>query len=101
MANYFNSLNRGTWRYASIPDLLAIVKSAFITAVVFTIVLFMFSRADNLPRSVPPLAFLFSVFGMSGSRLLLPAHQGKRPPREAAEAKCRKAHQKCLARWRQ
>ena len=68
--NYFSSLNRGTWRYASIPDLLAIVKSAFFTAVLFTIVLFMLSRADNLPRSVPPLAFVFSVFGMSGSRLL-------------------------------
>ena len=68
--NYFSSLNRGTWRYASIPDLLAIVKSAFFTAVLFTIVLFMLSRADNLPRSVPPLAFVFSVFGMSSSRLL-------------------------------
>lgn len=68
--NYLSSLNRGTWRYASIPDLMAIVRSAFLTACVFTIMLFMLSRAENLPRSIPPLAFLFSVFGMSGSRLL-------------------------------
>jgi FlaA1/EpsC-like NDP-sugar epimerase len=68
--NYFSALNRGTWRYASIPDLIAIVKSALLTAILYTIVLFMLSRADNLPRSVPPLAFVFCVFAMSGSRLL-------------------------------
>lgn len=63
------SLNRGTWRYASIPDLMAILRGAALAVVVFTLILFFLSRGENLPRSVPPLTFVFTVFFLSGSRL--------------------------------
>ncbi len=66
---HFVGLNRGSWRYASVPDLLAILRGSALTVVIFTGVLFVLSRGDNLPRSVPPLTFLFTVMTLSGSRL--------------------------------
>lgn len=67
---YFASLNRGSWRYASISDLFAILRGSFAAIMAFTIILFMLSRADNLPRSVPLLTFVFMVCLLSGSRLI-------------------------------
>ncbi len=67
---YFASLNRGSWRYASIPDLFAILKASFFATTSFTVILFFLSRADHLPRVVMPIAFMFMVFGLSGSRIL-------------------------------
>lgn len=68
---YFFSLNSGSWRYASIPDLLAIVKSAASSILVYTLALFIINRADNLPRSAPILLFVFLVTGLSTPRLLV------------------------------
>lgn len=64
------SLNRGSWRYASIPELVAIIKASLVATLLFTAVLFLLSRGDNLPRSVPPLIFVFLVVGLSGPRLM-------------------------------
>ncbi len=64
------SLNRGSWRYASIPDLFAILKASATIVVLYAITSFMFDRAQNLPRSVPFLMFLMLVFGLGTSRLI-------------------------------
>ncbi len=63
------SLNRGSWRYASIPELVAIIKASGLAVIGFTLVLFLLSRGANLPRSVPILMFIFLVVGLGGSRL--------------------------------
>lgn len=59
----------GSWRYVSIPELLAIVKASAIAVLCYTVGAFLVSRADNVPRLVPLLTFLFMVGGMSGMRL--------------------------------
>ncbi|HVO15365.1 MAG TPA: polysaccharide biosynthesis protein, partial [Alphaproteobacteria bacterium] len=44
-------LYRGVWRYASLNDIIQIVKAASLTVAVFFPLLFLFTRLDNLPRS--------------------------------------------------
>ena len=46
------SLNRGSWRYASIQDLLAICKAATTIVLLFVIASFLLDRGTGLPRSV-------------------------------------------------
>lgn len=66
--NYF-ALNRGNWRYASMPDLVAIIKASFVLAVGFMIAMFLLERAETLPRSVPPMLWLLLVFLLGAPRL--------------------------------
>ncbi|MDJ0950106.1 MAG: nucleoside-diphosphate sugar epimerase/dehydratase [Alphaproteobacteria bacterium] len=44
-------LYRGIWRYASLDDMLAIVKAATLTVLVFFPLLFLLTRLDDVPRS--------------------------------------------------
>lgn len=67
---HFVGLYRGTFRYASLSELLVIFRGTALLILFFTGVLFILSRGDNLPRSVPPLTFLFTLFSLSGSRLI-------------------------------
>ena len=62
-------LYRGVWRFASIPDLVRIFKSAALGA--FSLVLLAFVLRDYvlLPRALPLLYFIFLVTFMSGARL--------------------------------
>jgi O-antigen biosynthesis protein WbqV len=63
------SVTRGSWRYVSIPDLLALIKASLFAVGVYTIGAFFVSRADNVPRSVPLLTLLFLIAGMATTRL--------------------------------
>ncbi|HEU4987083.1 MAG TPA: nucleoside-diphosphate sugar epimerase/dehydratase, partial [Rhizobiaceae bacterium] len=63
-------LNRGSWRYASIPDLTAIVKAATLAVVIFTIANFMLSRAENISRMALAVTWVFMVFGLGWTRLM-------------------------------
>ncbi|MFP1631708.1 polysaccharide biosynthesis protein [Zhengella sp. ZM62] len=67
---YAMKLNRGLWRYASIPDLVAIVKAVTLAVTIFTIGNFMLSRAENISRLAVVLIWLFSVFGLGAGRML-------------------------------
>ncbi len=51
VAYYFN-LYRGLWRFASVPDLVNIAKSALVGTFVIGFVLFLLHRAEGVPRSV-------------------------------------------------
>ncbi|MBN9073575.1 MAG: hypothetical protein J0H34_18690 [Rhizobiales bacterium] len=64
------SVHRGSWRYVSIPDLVAIIKAGAASVLVYTMVAFVLTRGSNVPRSVPILCFLYMVAGMSSLRLL-------------------------------
>lgn len=64
------SLNRGFWRYASLPDLVAILKASGMTVATFAIVLFFLNRGSNVPRSALPLCFIYMVVGIGGPRVL-------------------------------
>lgn len=63
-------LNRGAWRYASLPDLFAICKASAVLVIGYAAASFLLERGTELPRSVPPIMFVFLIFGMSAPRLV-------------------------------
>lgn len=62
-------LYRRMWRYASIKELVAIVKAVVIATVVFTIVLFFLTRLEAFPRSTPFIQGLVLIFALGAVRL--------------------------------
>ena len=66
---YAFSLNRGSWRYASVPDLIAIVKASITVVLLFVIITFLVERNVSVPRSVPLFMLMMMVLGLGGSRL--------------------------------
>lgn len=63
-------LNRGSWRYASIPDLLAIMKSATMAVLIYVLVIFTYSRGEGFSRLVPVLLWFFLILGLAGPRIV-------------------------------
>ncbi len=63
-------LYRGVWRFASIPDLLRILKGTAVGLVVSFSVLFVFYRLEDIPRSVPILYGILLVILLSGPRFV-------------------------------
>ena len=62
-------LYRGVWRFASVPDLIRIVKAALIGMAFSAVVLFLFTRMQGVPRSVIPLYGILLVALLGSSRL--------------------------------
>ncbi|RLA50530.1 MAG: polysaccharide biosynthesis protein [Gammaproteobacteria bacterium] len=63
-------LYRGVWRFASIPDLMRILKSVGVGAAFAVFVVFAFDRLQGVPRTVLVLYPLFLALGLSVPRLL-------------------------------
>lgn len=63
------SMNRGSWRYVSIPDIVTIIKVALASIGTYTVAAFLWTRGMNVPRSVPVLTFVYLVIGLSLTRL--------------------------------
>lgn len=63
-------LYRGVWRFASIPDLTRIIKAILLGSMMTLLAVFLMSRLQNLPRSVPPLYGMLLLFILGGSRLV-------------------------------
>ncbi|QPC88642.1 NAD-dependent epimerase/dehydratase family protein [Mesorhizobium sp. NBSH29] len=63
------SVTRGSWRYVSIPEVLAVIKAVIFAVAIYTVGAFLVSRGDNVPRSVPILTALFLIAGLTTSRL--------------------------------
>jgi len=57
----WTGLYRGVWRYASLDDIIAIVKAVTLTVLVFVALLFLITRLDALPRSTPVLVWLLLI----------------------------------------
>lgn len=64
-----SGLGRGLWRFASLADLRAIVIATTATIVVFVICLFLISRLDGLPRSVPFITWFMMIVMIGAPRL--------------------------------
>lgn len=62
-------LYRGVWRFASLPDLTRIGKAALVATLSVVLVLFVLSRNEYLPRSVPLLFLVFQLILLAGPRL--------------------------------
>ena len=64
------SLYRGTWRFASLPELKRILLAVIITSIAMTAFLFMFRLEAPVPRSILILDPLILIFMMGGSRFI-------------------------------
>ncbi len=67
--NRFN-LHRSLWRFASLPDLWNIIRASIIGALSITLVLFLWSRLEGIPRSILILYPVFLMFLLGGPRLI-------------------------------
>ncbi|MEA1676639.1 nucleoside-diphosphate sugar epimerase/dehydratase [Nitrospirillum sp. BR 11163] len=63
-------MNSGVWRYASLRDLMAIARAVTTTILVFLLLMFLVTRLDALPRSVPLINWFVLVVLLGGPRLL-------------------------------
>lgn len=66
---YAFALSRGSWRYASLLDLLAIGKASLTLVLVYLLASFLYERGFGLPRSVPLVMLVFLIFFLSMPRL--------------------------------
>jgi FlaA1/EpsC-like NDP-sugar epimerase len=61
---------RGVWRYASLNDLLNITKSASLVILIFLVLLFLTTRLEDLPRSLPFINWFVLIALLGGPRFL-------------------------------
>lgn len=66
---WFSGLYRGIWRYASMRDLTAIAKAVSLVILIFVVVMFLWTRLDSLPRSVPLINWFVLMALLGGPRL--------------------------------
>lgn len=59
-------LYKGVWRYASVQDLIAIAKAVSLAMLVFVLVMFVWTRLETLPRSLPFINW-FVLMAMLGA----------------------------------
>ena len=62
-------LNSGVWRYASLADLEAIIKTATLTVLGFALSLFLVNRLGSMPRTAIVMSWAAMIMALSGSRL--------------------------------
>src|SRR3546814_15546845 len=79
-------LYRGVWRYASMNDLVAIVKAVSLSLAVFLPVTFLITRLDSLPRSWLVITWFVLIFLLGAPRMLYRVFkdQGSRQDRQSA-----------------
>lgn len=61
-------LYRGIWRYASLNDLMNLVRAVTLVVLVFVPILFVLTRAEDLPRSVPIIEWGVLLVLLGGPR---------------------------------
>ena len=66
----FFGMNSGVWRYASLRDLLAIMRAVTATILLFILLLFLVTRLEALPRSMPIINWFVLVVLLGGPRLI-------------------------------
>jgi FlaA1/EpsC-like NDP-sugar epimerase len=67
---WYFGLYRGVWRFASMPDLIRIVKAVIAGVALSAIGIFLFTRMQGVPRSVFVLDGILLVLLLGGSRFL-------------------------------
>ncbi len=73
---------KGIWRYASIPDLKAIVKAVSLSILAFVGIYFLITRLEGFPRSVPVIQWFLLVVMLGGPRLAYRLWRDKRLERK-------------------
>ncbi len=62
-------LHQGVWRYASLPELLQIMRAVAVALLVFLLVLFWVTRLEALPRSALAINWFVLVALLAGTRV--------------------------------
>jgi FlaA1/EpsC-like NDP-sugar epimerase len=70
LAFWHYGLYRGIWRFASLPDLLRILKAVLAAMAICAISIFLWTRIAHVPRSVLPLNALLLVGLLGGPRII-------------------------------
>ena len=65
---WVSGLYRGVWRYASMNDLLAIIRAVTVAVLTFLLVLFLWTRFLHLPRSIIPILWFVQMALLGGPR---------------------------------
>ncbi|SMH57901.1 polysaccharide biosynthesis protein [Azospirillum agricola] len=61
-------LYRGIWRYASVPDLVQVIRAVTVAVLCFVLAMFLLTRLESLPRSLPPILWLVQIVLLGGPR---------------------------------
>lgn len=69
-AYLFFRVQRGVWRYVSMPDLVRVFKAGVVGTLAIFVVLFLVYRLDQIPRSLPLLYLLLLLGGWATPRLI-------------------------------
>jgi FlaA1/EpsC-like NDP-sugar epimerase len=64
----FSRLNRGVWRYASLPDLLEIARAVSLTVLLFLALQFLTTRLIGYPRSAMLINWFVLIFLLGATR---------------------------------
>ncbi len=67
---WYFGLYRGVWRFASVPDLIRILKAVAVGVVSSTVVIFFVTRLHGIPRSVFVLDAFLLIFLLGGPRFV-------------------------------
>ncbi|MDR3424239.1 MAG: nucleoside-diphosphate sugar epimerase/dehydratase [Alphaproteobacteria bacterium] len=63
-------LYRSIWAFASLRDLIEILRSATLAVALFLVLAFITIRLEGVPRTVPFMAWFIMLAGLGGSRML-------------------------------
>ncbi len=66
----FMGLYRGVWRYASLNDLMAITRAVTLVVLIFLLAMFLWTRMNTLPRSLPIINWFVLMALLGGPRFL-------------------------------
>jgi len=70
-------LYRGLWRYASMQDMVVIVKAVSLSVLIFAILMFTINRLEGIPRSVLFINWMLLVFLLGGPRFMYRAFKDR------------------------
>jgi len=74
---WWTGLYRGIWRYASLPDMLALLRAVTIVMLLFFPVMFVVTRLEEMPRSLPLINWLVLMFLLGGPRFAYRAYKDR------------------------
>ncbi|MGE0855923.1 MAG: polysaccharide biosynthesis protein [Hyphomicrobiaceae bacterium] len=89
IANVVTRLNKGVWRYASLPELIAIVKFSLLTVTLFAFSAFLLTRLDKIPRTVLIISLFTTVVMVSSLRIAYRLLRDRRATRRARHSERR------------
>ncbi|MGE5504471.1 MAG: polysaccharide biosynthesis protein [Actinomycetota bacterium] len=73
---------QGVWRYASVNDLLTITRAVTLTVLTFTAFLFLITRLQALPRSLPVINWFVLLALLGGPRFVYRSVKDRRQARK-------------------